>query len=356
VIGLAFLGCGRVTRAHAKRLHRHAKDLMFGFASRDRARAEQYSRDLGGPAFGTYQEAIESPDVDVVVVATPPASHLDLARRALAAGKHVVLEKPPLPQASDFDAIEEAARAAGKRVFVAENYFYKPAVRRLQRLLAARVVGDVLFVHVNAIKRQKVAAGDWRDDPDQALGGALYEGGIHWVDLMANLGMGVKAVRGFAPRLAPGARAERSMMVSFEYDAGAVGMLSYSWEVPSTARGLRLSKIYGRSGSITFESNGLWVLCHGKKTRFYLSGWRDLAGYHAMWDDFVSAWKERRDAKMTVARARRDLALVEQAYDTASLPPPSVPLPGSAADAAARAKAHDPDQAAPAADHDKETA
>jgi len=264
VIGLAFLGCGRVTKAHAKRLRRHAKDLMFGFASRDPMRAERYSRDLGGPAFGTYQEAIESPDVDVVVVATPPASHLDLATRALAAGKHVVLEKPPLPRAADFDAIEEAAKAAGKKVFVAENYFYKPAVRRLQRLLAAGVVGDVLFVHVNAIKSQKVAEGDWRDDPDQALGGALYEGGIHWVDFMANLGMGVKAVRGFAPRLAPGARAERSMMVSFEYDAGAVGMLSYSWEVPSLARGLRLSKIYGRSGSIMFESNGLWFLAHGK--------------------------------------------------------------------------------------------
>ena len=67
------------------------------------------------------------------------------------------------------------------------------------------------------------------------------------------------------PSLAAGSSSERSMLVGFEYVEGAVGTLWYSWEVPSSAKGLRLSKIYGRVGTITFESNGLWVLCHGSK-------------------------------------------------------------------------------------------
>ena len=89
-----------------------------------------------------------------------------------------------------------------------------------------------------------------------------------------------------------------------------------------TARGLRLSKIYGRAGSITFETNGLWVLSHGARTRLYIPGLRDLAGYRAMWADFVAAWRDDRDAAMTLDHARRDLELVEQAYATAGLPPP----------------------------------
>lgn len=315
---LVFLGCGKIARAHAKRLRRHREHVSLGFASRDAAKARQFAAELGGTAYASYDEAIAAPDVDVVAVVTPPSSHKELALGALAAGKHVVLEKPPLPRAADFDAVAAAALAAGREVFVAENYRYKPLLRRLAGLLADGVIGDVLFLQVNAIKKQAVKAGDWRDDPAVTLGGALYEGGIHWVDFMASLGLEVRRVRGMQPKLAPGAAIERSMLVTFEYAEGAVGTLAYSWEVPSTAKGLRLSKIYGRHGTITFETNGLWVLCHGKKTRLYIPGLRDLAGYRAMWADFVHAFTTGQTPLMTLAQARRDLELVERAYASAS--------------------------------------
>ena len=311
---LVFLGCGKIARAHAKRLRRHRADVQLGFASRDPAKAAQFARELGGDAFDSYEAAIGSSSVDAVAVVTPPASHLALALAALAGGKHVVLEKPPVPRASDFDAVVAAAARAGRRVFVAENYQYKPLLRRLRTLLAERVVGDVLFIHVNAIKQQLSA--DWRDDPQLALGGALYEGGIHWVDFMASLGMRVKRVVGLRPT--PVKAVERSMLVNFEYEEGAIGTLAYSWEVPATAKGLRLSKIYGRAGTITFETNGLWVLAHGTKTRFYIPGLRDLAGYNAMWADFVRAWKTGEEPAMTLQQARRDLELVEAAYASAT--------------------------------------
>jgi predicted dehydrogenase len=301
-----FLGTGAIARAHARRLRRH-RDVELGFASRDPARAEALARQLGGAAYPSYAAAIAAPEVDIVAVVTPPDSHAELASAALAAGKHVVLEKPALLRAADVDQVAAAAARAGRRVFVAENYHYKPLLARLQRLLAERVVGDVLFIHINALKHQ--ATSDWRSQH-----GALYEGGVHWIDFMTKLGE-VRGVRGHAPaRLGA---VERSMLVTFDYADGAVGSLAYSWEVPATAKGLRLSKIYGRGGSITFETNGLWVLCHGTRTRLYVPGLRDLAGYHAMWADFVRAWRDDRDAGMTLAHARRDLELVEQAYTTA---------------------------------------
>lgn len=311
MIRVAFLGCGAVARAHARRLRRHRRDVTVGFASREPARAEAYARELGGRAWPSYEAAIEAADVDVVAVVTPPASHLPLTLAALGAGKHVLVEKPPFPRAADFDAVEAAAARAGRHVFVAENYFYKPSLARLRRVLAEGAIGDVLFVHVNAIKRQ--VADDWRGEH-----GALFEGGIHWMSFMNNLGLTVRAVRGFAPARPAGA-SERSMMVAFEYAEGAVGQLSYSWEVPATAKGLRLSKIYGRAGTVTFESNGLWVLLHGKKTRLYVPGLRDLAGYRRMFEDFVRAWKEGTGPELTLARARRDLELVEAAYATAGI-------------------------------------
>ena len=314
---LVFLGCGKIARAHAKRLRRHRSDLSIGFASRDPARAKQFATELGGSAYESYAAAISAPDADIIAVVTPPSEHLALGVSALEAGKHLLLEKPPLPRAADFDVVSAAAAASNRQVFVAENYHYKPLLVRLRKLLAEKVVGDVLFVQINAIKKQQ-ASGDWRDDPALALGGALYEGGIHWIDFMASMGMRVRRVAGHQPKVLDGKRIERSMLVTFEYEEGAVGTLAYSWEVPSTAKGLRLSKIYGRAGTITFETNGLWVLAHGTKTRFYVPGLFDLSGYNAMWADFVRAWKTGEPPAMTLAQARRDLELVEAAYASAA--------------------------------------
>lgn len=303
---LVFLGTGAIARAHARRLRRY-RDVELGFASREPARAQAIARDLGGTSYASYDAAIGAPGVDIVAIVTPPDSHAELALGALAAGKHVVLEKPALLRAAEVDQVAAAAARAGRRVFVAENYHYKPVLARLRRLLAERVVGDVLFIQINAIKQQ--ATPGWR-----SAHGALYEGGIHWIDFMTKLAE-VRGVRGHAP--GPRGAVERSMLVTVDYASGAVGTLAYSWEVPATARGLRLSKIYGRAGTITFETNGLWILCHGTRTRLYVPGLRDLAGYRAMWADFVRAWRDDTGAEMTLDHARRDLELVEQAYTTA---------------------------------------
>ncbi len=322
---IVLLGAGRVARRHGTLLRKLGGAEVW-IASRDRARAEAMRAAVkAAGVFASYDDAYAS-DADVVAILTPPHLHKPQALAALASGKHIVLEKPPLPRAADFDEVAAAARAVDRRVFVAENYFYKPVLARLRALLADRVVGDPLFIHVNAIKRQRIAEDDWRADPTRALGGALYEGGIHWIDFMANLGLEVERVRGFAPRPQPG-QPETSMMVGFDYREGAVGMLSYSWEVPSTFHGVRLSKIYGRGGTITFESNGLWLFAHGTRTRPYFPGVRDLAGYRAMWRDFLGAWRDGRDAAFTLDRARRDLELIEAAYASAGLPLPATPSP-----------------------------
>ena len=72
-------------------------------------------------------------------------------------------------------------------------------------------------------------------------------------------------------------------MVAFEYDNGAVGALYYSREIPSLFKGLRLSKLFGREGIITFESNGAFVVARGRGfPRVIVPGLRDIRGYRAM--------------------------------------------------------------------------
>ncbi len=111
----------------------------------------------------------------------------------------------------------------------------------LQDVIGSGEIGDVRFVLLNALKYRR--ASDWRDDAELAGGGALFEGGVHWIDLLANLGLTVESVQGFWPGNQRGD--ERSMAVVAQYEEGGVGVLLHSWETPSLLRGLRLSKVTG---------------------------------------------------------------------------------------------------------------
>ena len=105
------------------------------------------------------------------------------------------------------------------------------------------------------------------------------------------------------------------MMVAFRYDNGAVGSLYYSREIPSFLRGLRLSKLFGRQGIITFESNGLFVIVRGTGIpRLLLPGFRDIRGYRAMYRDFVESIRRARQPEMSLERAIEDQRLMDQIY------------------------------------------
>lgn len=312
-IQLAFLGCGFATHLHSKTLSGFRDKVCCHYASRERSKAEAYNQKYGGSGFfESYEAAWQADNVDAVLVATPPAQHLEQTLAALRAGKHVLVEKPPFLKSRDFDKVLKEQQKSGKQVLVCENYFYKPLLVRLRQLIASGVIGEVLFVHLNALKEQKIS--DWRDDAALSGGGALLEGGIHWVNFFSNLGLTLDSVRGFRPGAQEGL--EKSMLLGLRYKEGAVGSFYYSWETPSLFKGLRISKIYGRKGSITFESNGLFVIVRGQKKRVIFPGIKDIAGYKGMFADYLEALASDRPPEFTFEMARNDIATIEQAYKT----------------------------------------
>ncbi|MEO8452401.1 MAG: Gfo/Idh/MocA family oxidoreductase [Gemmatimonadota bacterium] len=312
-ITIAVLGCGRIATRHARILGSF-EGVRLAFASRSSDRARALARQYqGSVVFDSYDEAMAAPETDVILVTTPPDSHRSLALAAFAHDRHVIVEKPAFLTATDVDDVERAAAAAERQVLVAENYHYKPLLGTLRQLLESGVVGEVRLVRIDAAKWQETPA--WLGHGAMEGLGALFEGGIHWLHLLAGLGLEIETVRGFCP--VPPNGPERTMTVVAEYREGATGVLFHSWEIRSPLRGLRLSHIYGTRGTIGFESNGLFVRVSGRRSRLIFPGLRDITGHRAMWNDFLDAISHHREPRMTLALARRDLELVESAYRSA---------------------------------------
>jgi len=323
---LAFLGCGFITRVHSRHLRRLGGTFARVYASRDASRAAAYCRELGGLGhYGDYLAAIHDPTVDAVVVAVPPRFHLDLTLRALDAGKHVLVEKPAFPRLEDYTTVMEARDRARRVVLVGENDHYKPLAVCLRRLLAEGTIGEMVFAHFTTLAKKFKAADDWRNDEAMAGGDAFFEEGIHWLHLAGSLGPALVDAHGYRPPAANGGpdRRGKSMMVALRYDNGAVGSLYYSREVPSLLKGLRLSKLFGRRGIITFESNGAFVVARGAGLpRLLLPGVRDIRGYQAMYRDFAGAIRTGRAPEMSLERALGDHRLMERIYATAACTAP----------------------------------
>jgi len=330
-VRIAFLGCGFITAVHSRHLRVLGADVVCAYASRDGAKADEYCRRFGGArAYTGYDSAIDDPSVDAVVVAVPPKFHFDLTLRALERGKHVLVEKPAFLRTEDYAAAVAARDRAGRVVLVGENDHYKPLAVELRALIASGAVGEMLLVHFVTMARRFKTPEDWRNDEAMSGGDAFFEEGIHWLHMANSLGPRITRIAGFRPEPvgrtdAAGAdrrlkidgadRRLKTMMVAFEYDNGAAGALYYSREVPSFFRGLRLSKIFGRDGIVTFESNGLFVLARGKGApRLTVPGLRDIRGYRAMYRDFVNAIRTGAAPEMSLERARDDQRLMDEVY------------------------------------------
>jgi UDP-N-acetylglucosamine 3-dehydrogenase len=297
--------------------------VTCGFASRDRERAEAYRREFHGFAsYGSYAEAIADDRVDAVVIAVPPAFHLDLTLEALAAGRHVLVEKPAFPTMGEYQQVREARDRAGRVVLVGENDHYKPLAVSLRRLLADNAIGELVFAHFTTVAHRLKGADDWRNDLAMAGGDAFFEEGIHWLHVAGSLGPVITEAHGYRPAVSTTGpdRRPKSLLVAFTYDTGAVGALYYSREIPSLLRGLRLSKLFGRDGVITFESNGAFIVARrrGRLPRLLVPGIRDIRGYQAMYRDFVRAIGNGGQPEMGLERAIEDQRLMEQILASAS--------------------------------------
>jgi scyllo-inositol 2-dehydrogenase (NADP+) len=179
-VGVGLIGYGLAGSAlHAPLIEAEAGLRLLAVASR---RPEAVRRDL--PAvrvLATPAELLEDPAVDLVVVAAPTAAHYQLACQALAAGRHVVVEKPLAARASEADALIRLAADQGRLLSVFHQRRWDGDFLTVRRCLEAGLLGRVSTYIARWDRFRPEPQGGWREE-DLPGAGVLYDLGAHLVD------------------------------------------------------------------------------------------------------------------------------------------------------------------------------
>lgn len=182
----AVIGTGFVGPHHVDAIRRTGYADVEVLVGSDGARTGRRAAELGVDRWSTdVAGVLGDPRIEVVHVCTPNSTHVPLARAALEAGKHLVLEKPIAVDGAGARELVDLAARSGRHAMVALTYRGYPMVRRARAAVADGELGEVRLVHGSYLQDWLADPADynWRVDP--AVGGrsrAVADIGTHWFD------------------------------------------------------------------------------------------------------------------------------------------------------------------------------
>jgi predicted dehydrogenase len=291
-IGMGLVGPGFVGAHHMDAVRRLGDVDVVAIAASSQKSADQKAREYKvDRAYDDYRVLIADPDVHVIHNTTPNHLHFPVIMAAIAAGKHVISDKPLALNAQEGRQLHEAAVAAKVAHVVTFNYRGNPLVQQARLMIAKGEAGDVTFVHGFYLQ-------DWMTDPnvfswrsDPAKGGvssALGDIGSHWCDLAEHVsGLRIDSVLADLTTVIPvryssgasaeafskgntgdrtpvNVKAEDLASVLLRFENGAKGSFSVGQVLPGHKNDLQL-EINGRKLSLKWrqeEQNQLWIGHH----------------------------------------------------------------------------------------------
>jgi predicted dehydrogenase len=306
---IGFAGLGWATRGFhlpaAKRVA--AAEAVGGFDASAEQRAS-WEKETGLPVFASLDELLERARPELLVIATPPDSHAELCLQALAAGLHVLCEKPFVATVDEADRVLAAAAAAGRRVAVNHEFREKPIFKAVKERIGSPEAGRLVFTQVWQL--MNLAPWDepvpWRAAmPNRTL----FEGGVHLVDLVLHLHGSLPG--GVYARHSSGLDASRNAdaihLLTLDFPDGRLAQITIDRLCPAGTRYVELRADCERA-SLRASHGGRALVRVGMK-RAQRSGVRIDYAKGGL------AWMEQGLGRTTLARNPRD----DGVYGTAKL-------------------------------------
>lgn len=331
-VRVGIVGSGFMGRTWAEVAARHASGTSLS-AITGGSRGPPLAADYDVPLEASLESLLARDDVDAVVLATPPAGHLQQTLLAAVAGHHLLVEKPMAQSVAECDEMVAAYRAGGVRLSVVSQHRYRDAPAAARRLIEDGAIGDVRMIQLIGAEVgwwDMAARGDaWKLDPRQQTAYASW--GAHACDLLrwftgADGHLAFARITNFSGE-PPGVG--QSAVVVYEMTSGALAQITMSYEFPPP--GLSPSwpwRIVGSTGIIELDPYGIVRLGRGQSWETVAEqGPFDpmdasdpvrLRAYAAQLEALVASIADGHDPLVSGAEGRNTVAMLEAAERSAA--------------------------------------
>jgi predicted dehydrogenase len=231
-VGIGVVGLGEIGQVHVRGFQ-GAPELarVRAVTDVDPSLRQATAAATGASQRATLTELLADERVDAISVCVPHSLHLEIALAAIAAGKHVLLEKPMALTVAECDEILDAAARASVRVGVSHNQLFYPPHARACQLVRSGALGRPLLLRMRLGIGGKF--GGWRADPAATGGGLLFDAGVHRFYMARALCGEVCEVAAMAD--APRDRGEDLAVVLLRFASGALGVIEANYHCPPGA-------------------------------------------------------------------------------------------------------------------------
>lgn len=285
-VGIGIIGTGWwATQFHIPGVLSDPRAHLAGIADRDEDRLDA-ARAAYEPSLCTtdHHELLASPDVSGVIIATPHSTHYELARDALQAGKHVLVEKPLTLSAAEARALVELAAAEERALLIGHTYHHTRHAERVREVVSSGAIGEVTFV---SALFASMAAAYYRGAPEEydsvfnfPVSGPAPEtysnpevsgGGQGWTQVTHLMDMvfwvtGLRAERVFARMESRDLPVDLIDSMSFRLSNGGLGTAGSTGQLLPGQEQQQEIRYYGTKGYVLQE------LIHGELAIFYNDG------------------------------------------------------------------------------------
>lgn len=313
---VAVIGAGRIAQTHVAAWRGLDGARIVAVADVDPAVAQATAEACGCRAYTDHRELLAQEQLDAATVCTPPAAHPPVARDCLAAGLHVLVEKPVAIAADDVRDMLAAAAKAGRVLMMASKFRYVEDIAHARSLIRAGILGTVVHFE-NTFASWLDVTKRWNADPRVSGGGVLIDNGTHSVDIARYLIGPIEAVLAYhGPRVQP-IPVEDTSHVSFRCAGGVVGTIDLSWSIHKERESY--IDVYGTEGMLSIGWRGSRYR-QNRATAWipFGKGYDKLACFAAQLRNFVGCCRGTEAPLITGEDALASVLAIEAAYASAA--------------------------------------
>jgi predicted dehydrogenase len=324
VLRVAVIGCGAIAHAHLPAIHGAPGVEVAGVLDVDLARARALAAQFGvGVVYDDWAAVLADDDVDVVDLLLPHHLHRQYAVEALAAGRHVMCEKPLATTLADCDAMIAAAERAGRALMPCHTRLFEPATPVLRGLIDQRRLGEIYLAQTAGIEPPSIpGARPWLGR--QPGDGVLMAQAVHVAYLLRYLVGPVVEVSCFVGAVkAVELAADDTAVVLLRFASGAVAEMTATFG-QRVGPGEHTVTLYGRDGWASYRVDESGRTLHiasdhvadGDQPR--LIDLPEEPHFQTMWQRFAEAVTAGAPPPVTAADGRAAVEIILAAYQSAA--------------------------------------